>query len=121
MKDNSLIVIVLVILVIVGCGFLLMDRRTHEHIWRKSEIVVPVMPAPQSYPYYSPEFHSNQHFWAGYNDGWSGLGHRLTTPEYNRGYEIGVYDRRKNNHYYYDHYLPPGFVLRLPGFRLDIR
>lgn len=137
-NNNNTIGIIVVGLIafiaIVVTGKWLLDRK-HEHHERepRAEMVAPppatpqqpgvivVPPAPPAYPYYVPEWHRNQHFWAGYNDGWNGFGRRLATPEYMRGYEIGEYDRRTGRHYYYDQYYPPGFSLRLPGFRLNIR
>lgn len=80
-----------------------------------------VVPGGGPYPYHYPEYHSNQEFWRGYNDGWNGFRSTLVSPAYLRGYEIGAHDRRLGRHYYYDRYYPPGFHLRVPGFRLDIR
>lgn len=138
-NNNNTIGIIVVgliaFLAIVVTGKWLLDRR-HDHEHNRIERVenqpqppapattqpgVIVVPPGAAYPYHYPEWHNNQHFWAGYNDGWNGFGHRLGTPEYLRGYEIGEYDRRMGRHYYYDHYYPPGFSLRLPGFRLNIR
>lgn len=73
-------------------------------------------PYPQSYPHY----HSQNEFWEGYWDGWSGVRMRQNCPEYSQGYKIGLHDRGCNRRQYYDQYCPPGFSLRTPGFNLRI-
>lgn len=68
-----------------------------------------------------PEFHNKSEFWLGYNDAYSGRPARMTCPEYIRGYDIGICDRRMNRRDYFDHHYPPGFHIRVPGFHLDVR
>lgn len=85
---------------------------------------IPQRPFPQAHPRpYTPcpEYHSNSEFWLGYNDAWARIPARMSCPEYLRGYDIGAYDRYMNRRDYYDRYYPPGFHIRVPGFRLDVR
>jgi hypothetical protein len=145
MNSNNTVGIIVVGLVaflaIVVTGKWLLD--SHRHHRRRTEIVdvdpqtqqqlpqtvvpqqtqppVIVLPGGGPYPYHYPQYHRNQEFWRGYNDGWNNLSSSLVTPAYLRGYEIGAHDRRLGRHYYYDRYYPPGFSLTLPGFRLNIR
>lgn len=68
-----------------------------------------------------PEYHNKSEFWLGYNDGWNGMPARMRCPEYIRGYDIGLYDRRMNQKDYYNRYYPPGFTIRVPGMNINIR
>lgn len=77
------------------------------------QVVIPYEPCP--------EYHNRSEFWLGYNDGWDRRVPRMTCPEYSRGYAIGEHDRIMNRRYYYENYYPPGFHIRLPGIRFDIR
>ncbi len=127
MRDNTIGIIVvglIAFLAIVVTGKWLLDKksdhRRHEH--EAACAPAPVAPGVVVVPgQVYPEYHRNQHFWAGYNDGWNSLPPRLFSREYRRGYEIGSQDRISGRPDYYDRNYPAGFNLRLPGFRLNIR
>lgn len=151
MNNNNTIGIIVVGLVaflaIVVTGKWLLDKQHRHHRHHEPQPIAavpaapatpaaptPAQPAPTQppvivvpgggpYPYHYPQFHNNQEFWRGYNDGWNRLPSAITSPAYLRGYEIGAHDRRLGRHYYYDRFYPPGagFHLRIPGFRLSIR
>lgn len=94
--------------------------RPRVDVSPRVEVAPPVRPHIQSYPP-CPEYHNKSEFWMGYNDGYAGIHARLGCPEYVRGYEIGRHDRHSNCRDYFDRYYPPGFHIRVPGFRLDVR
>ena len=75
----------------------------------------------QPYPHSYPQYHSNRAFWDGYSDGWNGFRYRSEGVAYLQGYEIGRHDRTCNHAYYHERYCPPGFSLRLPGLRINVR
>lgn len=88
------------------------------------QVVTP--PAPQiiigrPYPQTYPQYHNRNEFWQGYSDGWNGMGMRQNCPEYAQGYQIGLHDRNCRRPYYHEEHCQPGFSLRVPGFRLNIR
>jgi hypothetical protein len=66
-------------------------------------------------------FHNDNKFWFGYRDGYSNKRPFDNCPEYMSGYKIGIRDRHAGCHDYFDRNCPPGFSLRVPGFRLDIK
>lgn len=133
MKNNSIGIIVvgliaLLAIVVVG-KWLLDNQRANAPV-----AVAPVYPSqpsqpsqpgvvlPPAYPHHFPQYHHCDEFWHGYRDGWRGLAPAPgCCPEYMQGYRIGKYDRGCGCPYYYDRYCPPGFSIRAPGFRLDIR
>lgn len=145
MGDNQNNSIALIVLGVLGClaiiitgKFILENSRVRENSSRPIIInrgkdthqCPPQQPQPHSHshpqpqviPYEPcPEYHNRSEFWLGYNDGWDGRVPRMACPEYDRGYSIGEHDRVMNRRYYYENYYPPGFHIRLPGIRFDIR
>lgn len=145
-NNNSLGVIVVGILgfigiVIVGKWILDKDDCHDHHFKNRTEIVVPQQPPQQQpqqpqRPFYPrdngvninvqppvcpPHYHNSNEFWFGYRDGYAGRHPCDNCPEYMSGYRIGMRDRHAGCHDYFDRHCPPGFSLRVPGFRLDIK
>jgi len=89
------------------------DRPPQINVEPKVEITPPIL----AYP----EHHNKSEFWLGYNDGYAKITARLNCPEYLHGYELGRRDRHLNRRDYFDRHYPPGFRIRVPGFRLDIK
>lgn len=150
MNNNTIGVIVvglLGFLAIIVTGKWLLDSH-HEKCRVQAQAVVPVAPPPAKTgpqpqtpppaappsknvdvnvningprPYY-PQYHNCDEFWFGYRDGYCGRPPRPgCCPEYMHGYRVGCWDRHRGCHDYFDRHCPPGFSIRTPGFRLDIR
>lgn len=105
-------------------GRVIINRSHHDREGYRPRVIGPrvELNTPPARPYTPcPEYHNKSEFWFGYNDGWAGVSARMRCPEYLRGYEIGLYDRRMNRKDYFNRYYPPGFHIRVPGFHLDIR
>lgn len=132
MGDNQNNSIALIVLGVLGClaiiitGKFILENNSKFKENTSRPIIInrskDTQVQPQVIPYEPcPEYHNRSEFWLGYNDGWDGRIPRMTCPEYDRGYFIGEHDRGMNRRYYYENYYPPGFHIRLPGFRFDVR
>lgn len=139
-NNNSLGLIIVGVLgfigiVIVG-KWILDDKDCHnghcEPHRGRTEIVIPQQPIQRPLrndgvniniqsPACPSHFHDKNEFWFGYRDGYAGRPPVDRCPEYIQGYQIGVRDRQIGRHDYFDRNCPPGFSLRVPGFRLDIK
>lgn len=84
---------------------------------QQRDININVRPYPQVYTHY----HNKNEFWFGYRDGYTGRPACDHCPEYMQGYRVGYHDRCQGRHTYYDQHCPPGFSLKTPNFRLDIK
>lgn len=140
-NNNSLGLIIVGVLGFIGIvivGKWILDKDHHDCYPQRdtTEIVIPHQPQQPQRPYYPrhndgvninvqpscpPHFHNKNEFWFGYRDGYSGRHPSDNCPEYMSGYRIGMRDRHAGCHDYYDRHCPPGFSLRVPGFRLDIK
>lgn len=135
MNNNSVAIIIAGILGFVGIiivGKWLLDEHDHNHqeIQQQSipsqpqtqaQTQEPMTPQPIVVQPVFSQYHNRNDFWQGYSDAWNRLGMRQDSPGYIQGYQIGLRDRRSNRPYYHDHYCPPGFSMRVPGFSLRIK
>lgn len=127
MNNNSLAILIVGVVgfltILIGGKWLLDSRRSEivqpyvQPQQRQRDININVRPHPQVYP----QYHGKNEFWYGYRDGYNGRPICDGCPEYMQGYRVGQYDRQQGCHTYYDQHCPPGFSLKTPGFRLDIK
>lgn len=100
------------------------NQRCDEHSCHQQTMPQNNLQQPPEY-YVNPNshYHSKDEFWQGYHDGYCLKlnPNMLNCPEYRRGYDIGVYDKRKNCKDYYDRYYQPGLNIRVPGFQFNLR
>ena len=142
-NNNSLGLIIVGILGFIGIvivGKWILDKddcHHHPQNMGRTEIVVPQQPQrpfyprdnggvninvqPPTCPPHMRHYHNKNEFWFGYRDGYAGRHPSDNCPEYMSGYRIGMRDRHAGCHDYFDQHCPPGFSLRVPGFRLDIK
>lgn len=115
MKDSSLAVIVAAFLVLIVV-IMLFNRNPNPVVENNAPIVAPSNPEvpeqkvpPKHFPHGRPEIDGQRFFWDGYRDGYRGFPRNSSNFEYNRGFDIGLKDRRIGRRDYYDDHCPPNF------------
>lgn len=114
MKDNSLAVLVAGFLVLIVIILILMPKSSTTEILNPPSAPLQEQTEPKAIPerhvpHGRPEVSGQRLFWDGYRDGYRGYARLSSHPEYNRGFDIGLKDRRIGRRDYYDNHCPPNF------------